>query len=339
MQVIIPILSIIVMIIIHEWGHFIAGRLCGAKIGEFSVGMGPLVFQKKGKKETSFSLRALPIGGYCAFEESQNGVLAGPENEDLALFKRMFIFIAGPLMNIISAVFLYFLLMSSIGMSQSIPVVENTVENMPAAGILFEGDEILSVDGKEVGGSSERMLTYIHESGGKEITLAVKNGGNKRNVKIIPVINESTGKYVLGFNQKTKTVRLPILQSAKESVIATWTTITGIFDSIAGLASGRYKASDMSGIVGIVSYAGGLVGLSTISPFIMFMALISVNLGIMNLFPIPGLDGSKILFGFYELIFKRRVPEKIETKLTILGFSLLAMLFVAITLQDVIKML
>lgn len=337
LAVVVTFLSIIIMIVVHEWGHFIAGRICGAKISEFSIGMGPLIIQRKEKKGTSFSLRALPVGGYCAFEESSNGILAGNDYEDLPLHKRMFIFIAGPFMNIFLAAVIYFFLMSVIGMPISIPVVDSTMNNMPATGVLSEGDEILAVDGKEVDGNSKNMLAYINESEGKEIVLTVKNGEQERTEKITPVFNKSTEKYVLGFTQKTKNVTLPLLQSVQGSILATWTSITGIFDSLSGLFSGRYKTSDMSGIIGITSYASGLAGSGAMGPFIMFMALISVNLGIMNLLPVPGLDGSKVLFGIYELIFRKRVSENLEKKLTILGFSLLALLFVVVSIQDVVK--
>lgn len=339
MSVIFAILALMVMIILHEWGHFIAGRICKTPIHEFSVGMGPLIFQKKGKKETKFSLRLIPIGGYCAFDANDSTGVVDSSLNKLPVYKRIFIFIAGPLMNVLTAVFVYFSVAMFIGFPTAVPIIASVAEGSASYGILQKGDEIIAIDGKEINGSSTLLSTYVTEAaqnGGGLFTFI--RDGEELSAKITPIYDSATERYLIGITQQSTYTKISFIESVKYSLVATKEAVVNTYEGLLGLITGKYKMNDMSGVVGVVTIVSEFATPSMFSMFLTVCALISVNLGMMNLLPIPGLDGSKIIFGIYEMIFKKPIPEKIEYNMTLIGFSLLIILFIVITFNDIMKL-
>lgn len=338
MSIILAFLALIVMIVLHEWGHFIAGRICKTPIHEFSIGMGPLIFQRKGKKETTFSLRAIPMGGYCAFDADDASGAVDSSLNKLPVYKRIFIFVAGPLMNIITAFLIYFSIALFMGFPTVVPVVDTVVEDSAAYGVLQEGDELIAVEGKEINNDVTLLSEYVNESNGEEITITVLRDGSEVDVEITPTYDEANQRYLMGISQQTEYENASFIESIKYGFTATAAAIVSTFQGIIGLVTGAYKVSDMSGIVGVVSVMSTYATPSTLSVFMSLCGLISANLGVMNLLPVPGLDGSKILFGIYEKIFRKPIPEKAEYYMTMCGMVLLIGLFIFITVSDVIKL-
>jgi regulator of sigma E protease len=338
MSIILAILALMIMIILHEWGHFIAGRICKTPIHEFSIGMGPLIFQKKGKKETTFSLRAIPLGGYCAFDSGDSTGVVDSSLNKLPIYKRMFIFIMGPLMNVITALIISFGIAMFMGFPSAMPVVDSIVENSACENILQPNDEILAVNGKEINGDSSLMSQYINETNGETFHLTILRDEQKLTVAITPKFDEASQRYLIGIMQKYKYTTCTFTESIKYAGTATLDGIVSTYQGLAGMITGKYKMSDMSGVVGIVGLVSEYATPSTFSVFLSLCALISVNLGIMNLLPIPGLDGSKIIFSIYEAIFKKPIPEKVEYYMTMVGFGALILLFIVVTFSDIIKL-
>ena len=337
MQVLISIIAILLMILVHEWGHFIAGRICKVPVYEFSIGFGPKIFQKQGKKETIYSVRAIPLGGYCAFDKDDATGTMDTNLNKQPLLNRMFIFIAGPFMNILTTVVVLFFLCFAIGNPTPVTIVDSTYEGFAAHEVLQEGDELISANGIELNRDTVLLSQIISESKTEPITFEVLRNGETFTTEITPQLNEENGKYAIGIIQKQLNVRLGFIDSVKASAITTYGYGVAIFDTLGGLFTGKYSVNQMSSIVGIVDVMSEYATASNLPLYISLCAYISFNLGLMNLLPIPGLDGSKILFGIIEGITRKRVPEKFEAYLTLACMALLLLLSGYLILNDVWK--
>ena len=337
MSIIITLVAIVLMIVLHEWGHFIAGRICKTPINEFSIGMGPAIFQKKGKKETIYSLRLLPLGGYCAFDDNE-------ENDNilnkLPVYKRIFIFFMGPLMNVIITIILFFCISFFIGVPTMTTTIEKVTDNFIYENIQ-PGDRIIEINGIKVDSYSQISETLSEEidtdNPGQPLNFTLKRDNEIVTASITPQKTENGISTGILMCQEYK--KISFGQSLVASAKLSWSGATMVFESIGGLITGKYKISDMSGIVGIVSIMGSVAKPSTAYLFFYFAAIISVNLGIMNLLPIPGLDGSKILFGVIEAIRKKPIPQNIEAAITMVSFGVLILLAVFITISDISKLI
>ena len=337
MQIIISIIAILLMILIHEWGHFIAGRICKVPVYEFAIGFGPKIFSKKGKKETIYSIRAIPLGGFCAFDNGDETCVMDSNLNKQPLLHRMFIFIAGPLMNILTCVFILFIVCFFIGNPTPSTIVDSTYEGYEAHGVLQENDEIISVNETLINGDANLLSQLVTESKGNTITLGILRNGKTFTTQITPKYNEDTDSYLIGIRKKQINVTMSLGDSLKATVKTSFNYVIGIFDTLGGLFSGKYKVNEMSSIVGIVDVMSEYAASANITLYLSLCAYISISLGIMNLLPIPGLDGSKILFGMIEAITRKKVPEKVETYLILISMGLLILLSGYLMISDIFK--
>lgn len=335
MKVLISIIAILLMILVHEWGHFIAGRICKVPVYEFSIGFGPKIFQKKGKKETIYSIRAIPLGGYCAFDKDDATGAVDKSLNQQPLLNRMFIFIAGPFMNVLTAIVLIFMVCFAIGNPTPVTIVDSTYENFDAHEVLQEGDIIISANGIETNMDPEILASVISESKGEPVELEVQRDNEVFTTEIIPKYDNDSGKYMIGIVQKQINVKLNFIDSVKASFSTVYNYGAVIFDTLGGLFTGKYSVNQMSSIVGIVDVMSEYASTSNLPLYISLCAYISFNLGLMNLLPIPGLDGSKILFGAIEGVTRKKVPEKIEVYLTLTFMSLLLLLSGYLIIHDI----
>jgi len=342
MSIIITILAIAVMILIHEWGHFIAGRICKTLISEFSLGMGPAIFQKKGKKETTFSIRAIPLGGYCAFDEATTEEGEEPKEssfQKLPVIKRLFIFIMGPLMNFVLAFIVFISMVLFVGIPTTSTVIESSKANSTVE--IMSNDEIIAVNNVDVTGSYNNMINEfakaIKEDYTKTIPVTILRNGEKITTTITPQYDETTDKCSIGITTKYIYEKQNVLSSMKYGAVLTVNSASMVVESLAGLITGKYAASEMLGIIGVVDIMSEHANADSVFTFLQLMGVISVNLGLMNLLPIPGLDGSKILFGIIEAVRRKPIPQEVEVKLTVAGFVLLIGLFVFATFNDITR--
>ena len=348
LYIILGILFFGLLIAVHEWGHFITAKKLDVQVNEFSIGMGPAIWSRQ-KGETKYSLRALPIGGYCAMEgeDGDDGTSNPRSFAAKALWKKLIILTAGSFMNLVAGFLIVVLLYAGVG-AYVTPTIASLAEGCPAAGILEPGDRILSIDG-------HRVAVYFDVSGalsagGDEKTFVVKRDGQKLTLTDVPLpLKEYTEngqtiqRYGLSFTLEEATP----LGVLAQGVGTCDYFARAVWQGLSMLVRGQVGLTDMSGPVGIVSYMGeagsqGPTVLSGIQNVLYIVALIAVNLAIMNMLPIPGLDGGRfflLIAGelFYR-ITRRRMDPKYEAYLNA-AFLVLLMAFMAVvTFSDVWKL-
>lgn len=331
MTVLYAILIFSILIFVHELGHFLTAKWFGVKVHEFSIGMGPAIFKKK-KGETDYSVRIFPIGGFVKLEGEDSA------SEDERAFnkchplKRIVILMAGAFMNVLVG-FLLFILLFSFSKGVNIPEVSKIIEGSPAYNAGIEvGDRIVKINGKSVHIQSD-VSFELFLSGGNETTVVVKRDGKILNFDLVP--QEDEGKSIIGFYPKLETPSFKnVLYNAFYN---TFFTVKLVYVSLKMLLTGAVGINQMSGPVGIVGEIGQAAK-DGILYVINFAALIAVNLGIMNVLPLPALDGGRIVFVLIEMIRKKPVTEKVEGYVHFIGLMLLFLLMIIITFSDIFKL-
>lgn len=342
--IIIGILLFGFVIFFHEFGHFFTAKLCGIRVNEFAVGMGPkLIGFKRG--ETQYSLRLLPIGGYCAMEGEDEDSDDKRAFGNKPVWKRMIVIVAGGIMNIL----LGFILMFIILMQQdtfATPEIAGFANNsaLQAVGIQ-EGDVISKVDGYAI--YSDRDLSFaLALADPDSVDIEVKRGGEKvafNNVQMQSTTNED-GKKTVSLDFYVVGEKRTLGATIYRSVTDTFSMARMVIESLKGIITGRFSLNDIAGPVGtaqVISEAAsaGLeqgFGIAVLN-IVMMIVLITVNLGIVNLLPIPALDGGRLLFLLFELIFRKPVPAKYEGYVHTAGFVLLIGLMVVVTFNDIVR--
>ena len=330
------IVSLIVLsglIFFHELGHFTAARLMGVYVEVFSIGFGKRLFTFRAFS-TEWSISAIPLGGYVRMkgqddsDPTKKSYDADSYNTKTPL-QKIFILVAGPLANFVLAFILYFVI--ALGNPSALaPVVGSVSKDSPAfvAG-LESNDTILSINGKKISTWKE-MAELIKESKGA-IALEVNRDGYLKLLTLTPELK--TTKDMYGEDVKRKMIGISaagVMKKREMGIIekfqyATDQTIfasTLIFTGVKKLIVGDVPASQMGGVISIVKLTSDATNAGWMS-VLFFAALISVNLGVLNLLPIPALDGGHIMLNLYELIFRREVNEQIMLKLTMAGWAIL----------------
>lgn len=335
----VAVLMFLLLIVIHEFGHFIAAKACGVKVNEFAIGFGPKLFKIKGK-ETLYSVNLIPFGGYCAMEgedESSGEPRAFCNKKPL---QRLIIVAAGAIFNLILGLIIVGVSLipntysDLLGSTTVARFAENSVSSQYG---LAEGDKIISVDGRRVFTERDLSYTFTNVKDGT-VDLVVKRDGEKVSLPDVRFETEEVeGITVLKLDfwilGKEKTFGNMI-----EHTFATTVSYCRIvWFSLIDLLSGKYGISAMSGPVGITATVGE-VAKKNILDILPIMALITINLGIFNLLPIPALDGGRILFILIELITRRPVPQKYESWVHAAGFIILIVLMILIAAKDIISL-
>jgi len=340
--ILIGILLLGILVAVHEFGHFMAARLTGIEVMEFAIGMGPKLIGWTGKKGTKFSLRCIPFGGFCAFYGEDD--IDGKSKDDpraynkQAVWKRMLTVAMGPVMNFVLAFVVLTGYMWYMGDPVLEPYIESVEENGPAyvAGVLA-GDVITQVNGVDVlDGTRDTLLAAI--DGDDPLTLTIRRGSELLETVADPFWDEQTGSYRIGVGIMSRIVdTLPI--SFGTAVSRGWSDCldfsTAILDALKGLVTTGEGLEDTGGPVAVVSMVSTTVQDYGMDAFITLLAFISVNLGIMNLLPIPGLDGSRLLFHAIEGIRRKPIKPEIEGTIHLIGTLLLLALLVVMTCRDV----
>lgn len=333
--ILIAILFFELIIIIHEGGHYIAARLMKIKVNEFSIGMGPKVFSFK-KGETTYSLRWILFGGYCSMEgESEESDKEGSFSGK-SVAARIFVVAAGAIMNLI----LGFVIILGIICSQNLvgtTTVAQFDENAVSAfyGIQV-GDEIKSIDGMRVYTSTDVQTGLSRSKDGNVEIIVSRNGSDvKLNVQFAMEEYKDTRFINMDFwlLGREKTVSNVLGNTCKEFISFT----RMVFLSVHDLLTGRYGVSDLSGPVGAVSVVSDAVKTSVYS-MLRIMALLTINIGLFNLFPIPALDGWRLFLLIGEGITRKKLPSKWEYLINAIGLALLIALMVFVTFSDITKL-
>lgn len=353
MSILVAILIFGLIVFIHELGHYLFAVRAGILVEEFAVGMGPQIVGIK-RGETNWSIRAIPFGGYCKMygEDDAGGGLSSDEtNEGIDLTGRAFsdktvgqrfaVIFGGPLFNFILAfVFAMVYLPIAGGVTRAIDEVP---EDYPAyeAGVR-SGDVVVGYNGKSIIAARELSL-YMNQEKPEIVALTVKRGTERQTYNVVPVVDEN-GRYRVGVNfaQENFDNLLTLIRGAFVEV-ALWIRI--VFYSLGVLVSGGMSGQDVAGPVGLVGaistgYAESVQhGLSVlIANMSFYLVLLSANLGVMNLLPIPALDGGRLMFLLYEVIFRKPVKPEIEGRIHFVGYVLLMGLMVVVLFNDIAKL-
>ena len=333
--ILIAILFFELIIIIHEGGHFVAARLMKIKVNEFSIGMGPKLIQFK-KGDTKYTLRLILFGGYCAMEgESED---SDDENSfaKKKVWRRFFVVVAGALMYLILS-FLVIVIMLSSGSLIGTTEIAKFDDKAVSSATLKQGDIIKSIDGMRVYTSTD-VTTGLSRSGDDTLDMTVLRDGKTLDLKVKFNMEKYEGRNFINMDfwlvGNKKTVGGVIKESFKE-----WVSFTRmVFLSVHDMIVGKYGLSDLAGPVGTVSVVSTAVKTSAYS-MLRIMALLTINVGLFNLFPIPALDGWRLFLLIFEGIFKRKFPDKWDWAINAVGLVLLLGLMCVITFSDITKLL
>lgn len=323
------LLSFLVMI--HEMGHYFAGRALGFSILEFSIGMGPKLL-KKTKNGTEFSLRAFPIGGMCRFEGEDEDVKNERSFNAQKVWKRIIVVLAGPITNLVFAILLAFFTLSMFG--DYVPSIYNVVPNTPAAIAGVEaGDIIKDVNGKPVKFYFQTvdMIVAVET---KDIDLTVVRNGENKVLHLSSVYNETQGKNYIGVTITPARMKFGIGESATRSVHYVTATLAETFRFFGRVAQGNVSSTDATGPVGIVAIISEAVR-SSGENVLRLLVLISASLGIMNLLPIPAMDGGRLVFMVIEAVRGKPIAAEKEGMVHFIGLVLLFGLIILMTFNDI----
>lgn len=315
----------LLVVMLHEFGHFTVAKLSGIKVNEFSIGMGPKLLQKQ-KGETSYSLRALPIGGYVAMEGEEESSHDPRSFNNAPILKRMAVVLAGAFMNFILAFLAFTVIFSIVGYGSN--EIDMVIKDSPAeiAG-LKAGDKIIEIDKIKTKDIYE-INSLISDKKDEEINLKINRNGENLDINLKAKYSEENKMYLIGITSKLKhsffkSIELGAKRTGEMSLM--------ILKSLKMIFDGSFKMEYLSGPVGVVQMIGSESSKGFLN-FLQILALISVNLGVFNLLPIPALDGGKFLFLLIEALRGKPINEKFEQGLSLIGISLLFSLMIYVTI-------
>jgi len=326
------LLVISISVLIHELGHFWAARLSGVRVNEFSLGMGPKVLSVE-RLGTQWSLRVVPIGGFVKLAGMEGDQTQGEDTfEGKGPLARAFILVSGALCNVLLAFALAAMVLHFHGvMDTSSTVIGETMEGYPAreAGI-SPGDRIVEVNGVRVGDWGSMAKTIRRHAPLGPLYLGIEREGTVI-YKTVMIRKDDSGAYLLGVRPSLR--RYTPLEALRGAYRYSVNLAFGIVKGILDWALGRNPV-EVSGPVGI-AVAAGDVARRGLWEFLAFLSALNLHLGLVNLLPFPALDGGRLIFVAFELVFRRRIPERYEGMIHYLGFAFLMALMVWITWRDV----
>lgn len=326
------IIIFLLVILIHEFGHFIVAKMNGVSVLEFSIGMGPKLFQRE-SNGTVYSLRVLPVGGYCQLEgEDEENDSPNSLNNQSPLV-RLKVILAGAIMNFILAFILLILLMS---VSRVSTEVSGVIKDSPAySSGIQTGDQIVSINGENVS-DGEELLKSIKESKG-DLNIGVIRDSQSKNIKVTPRLENNIRKIGVNFQEEYNIKNFSIVKGFKKGLI-TFLNLTGMLYKFLGmLITGQLGLGGVSGPVGVVKEIGNAAK-TGVANLIFLLAYININLGVFNLLPIPALDGGRAIFILIEMIFGKKISQEKEGYIHMVGLILLLALIAIVTIKDVIKL-
>lgn len=342
-----------IIILVHEFGHFIWAKTFGVHIYEFSIGMGPLLHAHKGKKDgINYNIRAIPIGGFVSMagevydsgevDENNKKIKKDKLMCNKKWWQRLIILVAGVVNNFILAIVILFIYTLIWGGGAITPKVLNVVEDKPAATAgLKSGDVITNINGYNVSSWDKAQIILYYKNTNEYYTFEVKHtDGTKEEIKIKPEIikDEETGAESKLFGiQIDAEDTSNVFKSFIYSIRKFNSIISSMVYTIWGLISGKIGLSALSGPVGIYEVVGETINYG-INYFLYILAFLSINVGFINILPFPAFDGGHVLFLIIEKIKGSPVNAKIENTCHLIGFILIFLLMIIVTISDIIKL-
>ncbi len=335
------------IIFIHELGHFIFAKKAGIYVYEFSLGFGPKLFSFKRKNDpTEYMIKLIPLGGYVAMAgedesvDNDNKAIKINDNERLynkSFIQKFMVMIAGAMNNFILGIVLLFIM----GLIYGTSTASTTLNDIPKDGVLYSlgarnGDVITKINGKNIK-SYDDVQTYLAINGeGKKADITLKNKNNQEvTYTVKPKLSKSDNRYYYGISVKVENKKgfVAALQYAKDKFVSIYKSM---FVVIGSLITGKLGIDSLSGPVGIYGVVGSAKG--SLEMLLYLTAYLSINIGFMNLIPFPAFDGGRVLFLIIEKIKGSRISSKVESTVNGIGFILLMVLMVVVTVKDIFNL-
>jgi regulator of sigma E protease len=351
--ILLAILIFGVLIGIHELGHFLAARACGVRVLEFSMGMGPLLWQKNSSKGTKISLRALPIGGFCAMEGEDDASNDPQAFTNAAVWKRLIILVAGAGMNFLLGLVLIVVCFSQLE-AFTTPTITGFMEGCPYEGEdgLLEGDTFWKINGERIYFSSDVSL-YLSRGSSDYADIVVVRDGKKVTLDHYPMTlveytDSETGETVMKYGLYFGVKQAGLGAQLRYSWYCALDFVRQVRLGLTDLLTGTVAVNQMTGVVGIVDM---IADVGTQSPTVYdaflniayFTAFIAINLAVMNLLPLPALDGGRVFFllvtWLLEHILRRKIEPKYEGYINTAGLVLLMGLMVYVMYNDIARII
>jgi regulator of sigma E protease len=339
-----------IIIFVHELGHFLFAKIMGVRVLKFSLGFGPKLIGKK-YGDTEYLISAVPLGGYVKMLGETSEEQLGDEEKQFAynyqkVWKRLVIVVSGPLFNIIFAVAIFFFSFLN-GLPVMVPEIGSTMPDTPAAKAgLLKGDRIIEIDGVAIN-QWEEMTDVIHKNPGKPLRITIQRDGKAFQVSLTPekkrvkdIFGEGKDVGLIGIKPSGNTIikKENIVNAFAASIDKTWEMSVLTLVSIVKLIQRVIPMETIGGPILIVQMAGEQASRGFLNFFI-FMAIININLGVLNLLPIPILDGGHVLFLGIEAIRKKPLSEKIVSISQKIGLAILLTLMVVVFYNDILRLI
>ncbi|MEG0797585.1 MAG: RIP metalloprotease RseP [Acidaminococcaceae bacterium] len=326
-----------VLVTVHEFGHFITAKLTGMRVDEFAIGFGPIIYQTK-QGDTTYSLRAIPLGGFnkiAGMDPDEEKTADGFSSKPVPA--RMLVILAGSLMNFILPIILFFVIFASAGMDKPVneAVLGSIMPNKPAAQAgLMPGDKIIAINEEAIVDWSG-IMTTLKQYPNQEVKVKVDRAGSVRTYKMTPVYEESIERMVIGISPKFEKETLSLGNAAKLAVEHTKNVIVAMLNGLTRIVTGKAPA-EVSGPIGVAQMAGAVAELG-ILPLLNFIAFLSINLGVINLLPIPALDGGHFVVLLVEALRGKPLGSRAMNAIQMVGVAIILAITVFSTFKDITR--
>ncbi|MBD9240295.1 MAG: RIP metalloprotease RseP [Alphaproteobacteria bacterium] len=351
-----------ILVFVHELGHFAVARMCGVKVDVFSIGFGKELWGRRDKQGTYWKIAAVPLGGYCQFLGDDDASSAGDgkaselsEEEKKFTFqyqspaKKLVIALAGPVSNYLFAILIFAGIFFFLGKINFPPVVGEVFENSAAAKAgIVANDRILTINGNKID-SFDDIRKEVDLTVGNEVVVELLRDGREIRLQFpliemeVPEANgEMTKRPMLGVKSvnviELDHEKLSLPQSLKEAFLEAWNVTEATLRGVGQMITGKRSGEEIGGIIRIAEMSGDISKQNGILDLVVFMALLSINLGLINLFPIPVLDGGHIVIYLAEIAVGKEINTQIKDALFKVGFSLIIALMIFATWNDFVRL-
>lgn len=351
-----------ILVFVHELGHFAVARMCGVKVDVFSIGFGKELWGRRDRQGTYWKIAAVPLGGYCQFLGDDDASSAGDgkaselsEEEKKFTFqyqspaKKLVIALAGPMSNYLFAILIFAGIFFFLGKINFPPVVGEVFENSAAAKAgIVANDRILTINGNKIDGFDD-IRKEVDLTVGNEVVVELLRDGREIRLQFpltemeVPEANgEMTKRPMLGVKSvnviELDHEKLSLPQSLKEAFLEAWNVTEATLRGVGQMITGKRSGEEIGGIIRIAEMSGDISKQNGILDLVVFMALLSINLGLINLFPIPVLDGGHIVIYLAEIAVGKEINTQIKDALFKVGFSLIIALMIFATWNDFVRL-
>lgn len=353
-----------ILVFVHELGHFWVARLLGVKVDEFSIGFGKELWGRTDRKGTHWKIAAVPLGGYCKFFGDEDAASAAESEklkdlsdeekkhvfQFLPPFKKILIAVAGPAANYLFAILVFTSIFMALGKMDFPPVVGSVIKGSAAEqGGIQANDRILTINGHKINNFKDINYEVTLAVDGKADVVLLRDGTEKEiSLKLVPVEMKNsdgttTSQVMLGIKSlsimEVDHERLGFFAALHDASVETADITMATLRGVGQMITGKRGGEDVGGIIRIAEMSGDITKQNGILDFVVFMALLSINLGLINLFPIPMLDGGHIVINLIELVTRRELGVKFKEILFKTGFALIMALMIFATWNDVVRLI